>query len=184
MDLSKIIAISGYPGLFKVVAQASNGIIVESLQDKKRMPAYSHYKISGLEDISIFTYGEDMPLKEVLRKIRDHEQGKPCIDPKSDGAALREYLEKILPDYDKERVHNSDIKKLFTWYNLLLSHDLLADAPEETAESEVSKKVEETPKTDKVKKARVSKPKAEGTAVKATAARAPRKANTPRKTGG
>ncbi|MFN5830980.1 MAG: DUF5606 domain-containing protein, partial [Bacteroidota bacterium] len=76
MDISKIIAISGYPGLFKVVAQAHNGIIVESLIDKKRMQAFSTYKISALEDISIFTTGDDVPLKDVFKKILDKEKGQ------------------------------------------------------------------------------------------------------------
>lgn len=182
MDLTKIIAIAGYPGLFKIVAQASNGIIVESLIDKKRMPAYTHYKISGLEDISIFTYGEDVPLKEVLSKIKEMEKGQKCIDPKSEPSVLREYLEKVLPDFDKERVHNSDIKKLLSWYNLLLENNLLTDA--EPVESSSEKKAEEI-KADKPKKTAKApaKPKSETGSVKPTAARAPRKANTPRKTG-
>jgi len=182
MDLTKIIAVAGYPGLFKIVAQASNGIIVESLIDKKRMPAYTHYKISGLEDISIFTYGDDMPLKEVFKKIKTHEKGGKCLDSKSEPAELRAYLEKILPDFDKERVHNSDIKKLFSWYNLLLENDLLTDSePEETTNEKKTEelKVEKPKKTTKA----TLKPKGETAAVKATAARAPRKTNTPRKTG-
>jgi len=182
MDLTKIIAIAGYPGLFKIVAQASNGIIVESLLDKKRMPAYSHYKISGLEDISIFTYADDVPLKDVLKKIKEHEKGGKCIDPKSEPSDLRVYLEKILPDFDKERVHNSDIKKLFTWYNLLLDNNLLVETEE--AAPVADKKADEI-KAEKPKKTvkASAKPKSETAAVKPTAARAPRKANTPRKTG-
>jgi hypothetical protein len=182
MDLTKIIAIAGYPGLFKIVAQASNGIIVESLIDKKRMTAYTHYKISGLEDISIFTYADDVPLKEVLMKIKELEKGEKCLDPKSEPAILREYLEKILPDFDKERVHNSDIKKLLTWYNLLLDNNLLIDA--DPVEESKDKKTEEQ-KADKPKKTvkAGAKPKSDTGSVKPTAARAPRKANTPRKTG-
>ena len=186
MDLSKIIAISGYPGLFKVVAQANNGIIVESLVDKKRMPAYSHYKISGLDDISLFTYGEDVPLKNVLGKIYELEQGKSCIDSKSQPEELKAYLEKVLPDYDKDRVHLSDIKKLFSWYNLLLANNLLSATSEDTSDQESSAKPEEVSKTEKQRKTTraTAKPKSESGQVKATAAKAPRKSNTPRKTGG
>lgn len=182
MDLTKIIAIAGYPGLFRIIAQASNGIIVESLIDKKRMTAYSHYKISGLEDISIFTYGEDVPLKEVLGKIKEKEKGAKCIDPKSDPTVLRDYLAGILPDFDKERVHNSDIKKLLSWYNLLLDNNLLVET--EATDSEGEKKAEEV-KAEKPKKTAKAgaKPKSDTASVKTTAARAPRKANTPRKTG-
>lgn len=182
MDLTKIIAITGYPGLFRIIAQASNGIIVESLIDKKKMTAYSHYKISGLEDISIFTYGEDVPLKEVLGKIKETEKGAKCIDPKSDPTVLRDYLAGILPDFDKERVHNSDIKKLLSWYNLLLDNNLLVET--EATESEGEKKAEEV-KAEKPKKTAKAgaKPKSDTASVKTTASRAPRKANTPRKTG-
>ncbi|MFY8029725.1 MAG: DUF5606 domain-containing protein, partial [Bacteroidia bacterium] len=125
MDISKIIAISGYPGLFKVVAQAHNGIIVESLIDKKRMQAFSTYKISALEDISIFTTGDDVPLKDVFKKILDKEKGQTSTDAKANNDDLKAYMAGVLPDYDKERVHVSDIKKLITWYNLLEKNGML-----------------------------------------------------------
>lgn len=125
IDLTGLIAISGYPGLYKVVAQAKNGVIVESLLDAKRMIAHSNFKISALEDISIYTNGEDMPLKEIYFKIFEKENGGPSVSAKADAKEMQKYLESVLPDYDKERVHQSDIKKLFSWYNLIQEKGLL-----------------------------------------------------------
>ncbi|HTF03565.1 MAG TPA: DUF5606 domain-containing protein [Bacteroidia bacterium] len=126
MDISNVIAIAGMPGLYKVVGQAKNGVIVESLVDKKRTPAFNSHKISALSDISIYTTGEDMPLKEALQKIFDKEKGEKCIDPKTnDEKALREYMSVAIPEYDADRVHISDIRKLFNWYNMLQVSGLL-----------------------------------------------------------
>lgn len=119
MNLSGIIAISGKPGLFKVIAQAKNSIIVESLVDNKRIPAYATDRISALEDISIYTYSEDKPLKEIYRSIFEKEKGGECPSHKDSLDKLTKYLLEVLPDYDAERVYSSDIKKLFQWYNLL-----------------------------------------------------------------
>src|SRR5688500_9115039 len=105
MDISKVIAIAGMPGLYKVVGQTNNGVIVESLNDKKRFPAFNSSKISALTDISIYTSGEDMPLKDVLQKISDKEKGEKSLDPKStDEKGLRAYMKEVLPEYDEERV--------------------------------------------------------------------------------
>lgn len=136
MDLSQVISISGMPGLYKVIAQAKNGVVVESLIDKKRTTAFASQRISSLSDISIYTSGDDMPLKEVYQKIFDAEKGGVTIDPKSsDDNALRAYTEKVLPEYDKERVHTSDLKKLFNWYNLLHKCGLL-QAEEQTTDDD------------------------------------------------
>jgi len=185
MDLSKIIAISGYPGLFKVVAQAHNGIIVESLIDKKRMQAFSTFKISALEDISIFTTGDDMPLKDVLKLLVDSEKGQASIDPKAGNEDLKAYLKNVLPNYDAERVHVSDIKKLITWYNLLEKNDLLKET-EEDKKSEIADLAgEEKPKVKKVAAKTTSKAKPDGGSTKAGAAnsKGARKTVTVRKTG-
>ena len=133
MDISKVIAIAGMPGLYKVVGQTNNGVIVESLADKKRFPAFNSNKISALNDISIYTTGEDMPLKDVLQKIFDKEKGEKCLDPKTtDEKGLRDYMSSVLPEYDADRVHTSDIKKLFNWYNQLHGSGLLtAEEPKE-----------------------------------------------------
>ena len=128
MDITKVIAISGFPGLYKVIAQATNGLIVESLVDKKRMPAYSSYKISGLDDISIFTTGEDKPLKAVLQAIFDKENGGPALEHKSSDEEVKTYFVAVVPDYDKERVRISDMKKALQWYNILQKTELLTAA--------------------------------------------------------
>lgn len=137
MDISKVIAIAGMPGLYKVVGQTNNGVIVESLADKKRFPAFNSNKISALSDISIYTTGEDLPLKDVLQKIFDKEKGEKCLDPKStDDKGLRTYMTSVLPEYDEERVHTSDLKKLFNWYNQLHGTGLLT-AEEKAEEGDV-----------------------------------------------
>ena len=141
MDLKDILSISGKSGLFKNVAQIKNGAIVESLTDKKRFPVYMSDKVSSLEDISIFTKDKDVLLKDVIDIIYKKESGGPCIDPKLDDAKLKKYFEEILPDYDKEKVYASDIRKLFTWYNALHASGLLK--LEEAKPEEV--KAEETP---------------------------------------
>ncbi len=184
MDLSKIIAISGYPGLFKVIAQAHNGIIVESLIDKKRMQAFSTFKISALEDISIFTTGDDVPLKEVFDKILKSEKGQTAVNAKASNDELKNYLKKVLPDYDEDRVHVSDIKKLITWYNLLEQNDLLKTTEAETQTEATDKPKEEKPKLNKTAKSG-SKPKADAASTKAGAAntKGARKTVTVRKTG-
>jgi hypothetical protein len=182
MDLSKIIAVSGYPGLFRVVAQARNGIIVESLIDKKRMNAYSHFRISGLEDITVFTTTEDKPLKDVLKAIRDKESGAPIEAAKADAGTQRRYILSVVPDLDAEKVHDSDIKKMLNWYNLLQANDLLKDTEEakteESVEAKADKPVKKTRKEPSVKaKSDVDAPKAKA------GTKAPRKTATVRKTG-
>jgi hypothetical protein len=121
MDLSGIISISGRPGLFKVVAQAKNSIIVESLIDKKRFPAYSADRISALDDISIYTHKNDKPLKDIFTDIYAKTEGKAAPSHKEDFSKLIEFLSDILPNYDEDRVYPSDIKKLFQWFNLLIN---------------------------------------------------------------
>lgn len=181
MDLSGIISISGQPGLFKVVAQSKNGLIVESLIDKKRIPAYSNYKISALEDISVFTTGDDMPLSEVFQKIYDKENAGAAIDHKSNDAELRKYFSEALPEYDEDRVYVSDIRKMLSWYNLLHKNDMLKPKKEEEAveeKSEKKAKIEDKPKSTPAPKA---KPKDAAKPVKTSAPKV--KAAGVRKTG-
>lgn len=125
MDLTGIISIAGKPGLYKVVAQGKNNVIVESLEDRKRLPAHANNRISALEDISIYTYDEDTPLKSVFTAIYKKEAGKATLSHKEDQVKLNAYLTEVLPNYDKERVYASDIKKVFQWYNLLHKSNLL-----------------------------------------------------------
>lgn len=161
MNLTGIIAISGKPGLFKVVAQGKNNLIVESLEDKKRVPAYSTDRISALEDISVYTYDEDVALTSVLEAIYKKQNGGEAPSHKEDKTTLENYLLEILPNYDQERVYFSDVKKIFQWYNLLhKSGDLTIEAVEnESAEAiedavileEVTEKPKRAPKKKAVK---------------------------------
>lgn len=120
MELKEILAISGQPGLFKYVAQSTRGVIVESLLDGRRMNASATAKVSALTEISMFTEGDDIPLAEVFTRIYSHTGGKEAIDPKAAPEALKAYFAEVLPEYDRERVHVSDIKKCFAWYNTLI----------------------------------------------------------------
>lgn len=154
MNLTGVIAISGRPGLYKVVAQGKNNVIVESLDDKKRFPAYSSDRISALEDISIYTYDEDKPLKEIIATIFEKENGGPAISHKESDANLIAYISDILPNYDKERVYVSDIKKIFQWYNLCHKAGLLVVESIEVVAEEIT---EASPKKKAAPKAKVAK---------------------------
>ena len=136
MDLSKILSISGKPGLFTLISQAKSGALIESLLDGKRQTAFANAKISSLQDISIFTIDEDIPLVKVFQEIYKKEDGKDCIDPKSDSKKLIAYMKEIVPNFDSERVYVSDMKKLFTWYNSLNSNGLIDLKEENEAEIE------------------------------------------------
>ena len=127
MELQEILAISGQPGLFKYVAQSTNGIIVESLADGKRMNA--------LTEISMYTEGEDIALAQVFTNIYNYTGGKEAISHKEAPEKLKAYFAEVLPEYDRERVHVSDIKKVFAWYNALLAAGFTEfKLPEEPAE--------------------------------------------------
>jgi len=136
MDLSGIISVSGMSGLYKVIARSKNGLIVESLLDKKRTPVYAAQKVSALEDVSIYSTGEDTPLKDVFQKIYDKETGKECISHKEAEAELKKYFKVAFPEYDEERVYISDIKKVLMWYNILQKEGLLEKKEEENADGE------------------------------------------------
>ena len=166
MDLSTILAISGKPGLYKVLSQAKNGIIVESIEDGKKFPVFINDRSSALEDISVFTEAEDLPLKEVFKKIYDKEDGAKAIDAKADKNEMLKYFESILPDYDKDRVYASDVKKILTWYNLLVEKKIMEfkEEKEETAEKKEDNKAETDAKAKPKATKATGKPKA--TAVK------------------
>ncbi len=120
--LRKVVSIAGKPGLYSLVNQGKNMLIVESLADGKRVPAYARDKVMSLGDIAIYTTDDDMPLGDVLDKVFAFTEGKP-VDVKNfaNDAEMREYFGKILPEFDSERVYNNDIRKLFSWYNILLA---------------------------------------------------------------
>lgn len=144
MILKEILAISGEQGLFKFIAQGKNAIIVEHFETKKRSIAHNSAKVSSLEDISIFTRNEDIPLGRVFDKIYEKENGGPAIDSKAPVDKLIGYFEEVVPDYDEKRVYASDIKKVFLWYNILQKLDLFVrektDEPAVTEKSETEVK--------------------------------------------
>jgi hypothetical protein len=133
MKLSEIIAVSGMAGLYKTVAQAKNSVIVESLDDKKRIPVYATQKVHTLEAISVYCTDKDIPLAEVFKKIAEKENKGPALDHKVSEADMLKYFGEVLPDFDKERVHTSDIRKMLMWYNILQKNNML-DIEEEKVE--------------------------------------------------
>jgi len=150
MNLKDILSISGEPGLFRFIAQGKNAIIIENLESKKRSSAHGSAKVSSLEDIAIFTTTEDMPLGKVFDLIHEKSNGGPAVDSKSDTAVLKKWFEGILPEYSKDKVYPSDIKKVAQWYNILHKLDLLVkDEPKAEAVEEKAVAVKEEPKKPK-----------------------------------
>ncbi len=135
--LNNILSISGKPGLFKLVSRGKNMLIVESITTKKRQPAYAHDKVLSLGDIAMFTYEGETPLYIVMQSVKDKENGAVAsITTKATAQELRAWFETVLPDFDQERVYPSDIKKLITWYNLLIESgnaDFTVETEEEAA---------------------------------------------------
>ena len=136
MNLSGILSIGGKAGLFKMISSTKSGLIVEGLVDKKRIPVYSTHQISALEEISIYTYEEDVPLTDVFKKIHTYLNGAEIISPKSSKNALLDFMKEILPDYNEEQVYASDVKKLIQWYKIINSNDMMVfDEEVETEEN-------------------------------------------------
>ena len=137
MELKEILAISGQPGLYKYVAQSTRGVIVESLVDGRRMNASASSKVSALTEISMYTEGDDMPLAEVFTKIYAHTGGKEAISHKESPEKLKAVFAEVLPEYDRDRVHVSDIKKCFAWFNTLVAAGFTEfELPQEPQEQE------------------------------------------------
>ena len=139
-----ILSISGKPGLYKLVSRGKANLIVESIdQQHKRMPVFASDRVTSLGDIAIYTDSEDMPLMKVFANLLKVEEGKPASInyKKCKSAELREYFATILPDYDRDRVHDSDIKKLLQWYNLLVNNGI-TDFEEPEAEEEAKSEAE------------------------------------------
>lgn len=144
IKLKDILSISGKGGLFKFIAQARNGVVVESLDDNKRLVAPATARVSSLEDIAIFTEEEELPLAEVFMRIYDLTEGKEALSHKASGDELKSAFVDLVPDYDEERVYVSDIKKVYQWYNQLCVNEML-----EVVEKEEEAAEEEEKKTDK-----------------------------------
>ena len=150
--IKRIVSIAGKPGLFKLVSQGKNMLIVESLATGKRMPAYAHDKVISLADVAIYTNDEDMPLADVLEKVAARAEGKP-IDVKAfaDDAAIRAYFGEILPEFDKERVYTTDIKKLFSWYNQIIAAGITKFKDDEIAEDKAAEAAEKSDEAEAAK---------------------------------
>ena len=148
MDLSKIVTISGKPGLFQIKSQAIGRIILESLLDGKCVPAFANDRMSSLEEISIFSTDEDRPLKEVFKMVNQKMGEKVDFDfKKASNDQLKAKFLEVMPDYDQEAVYPSDMKKVFAWYQLLMDKNLL-DFTEEQLEAAPEEKPEEPEKTE------------------------------------
>jgi len=152
MEFKDIISISGMPGLFSLVATKSNGIVVKSLEDDKTQFVSSRiHGISSLDNISVYLEQEETTeLKKVLRDMQEKETEAGLPDPKADPKALQSYFKKIVPNYDGEKVHVSDMKKMVRWYNILKQHNLIPeeDKPEENGNAETASKEEEEKKEE------------------------------------
>lgn len=158
MSLEKIVSIPGMSGLYKVIAQMRNGgYVVESLADQKRLPIDAMHRVSKLEDISVYTVEGDIPLREVFLKMKEHDAEASKVSPKSDGAELRTTFKKIVPNFDEERVHISDIRKMLNWYGLLKDivdfkeEEVKEETPIATSETETPSATAEQKESEKPK---------------------------------
>jgi len=152
MNIEKILAISGKPGLYELKIQTRTGFVAESLLDGKKITVDLKANVSLLSEISVYTYEAEKPLAEILNSISKKEKNGPAISHKEDPATLATYFKEILPDYDEERVYGSDIKKIINWYNMLQAKGLVNDeAPKESSKEESV--TEEKPKKAKATKA-------------------------------
>ena len=187
MDLSRVIAISGKPGLYRLVSQTRGGFVVEDLEKGKKISIASNYNVSLLDNVAIYGVSQEYPLAEVFFRIYKKENGGETIDHKTSGAELRKYMEEVLPEYDDSRVYDSDLKKLFQWYNILHKNGLLnidlaaveaAMAAQQAQEAQIEAPVEEVATEEKPKK----KPAAKKPAAKKDAEEKPAKKTTAKKT--
>jgi virulence-associated protein VapD len=153
MNVDKILAISGKPGLFELKIQTRSGFVAESMIDGKRITVSMRSNVSLLSEISMYTHTQEKPLVEILRAIAIKENEGPAISHKEDNAKLLAYFKQIVPDYDEERVYPSDIKKVLNWYNMLQAKGLVyIDEPKiENAESLKEQVVKEVAKEKEAK---------------------------------
>ncbi|RKR08345.1 hypothetical protein C8C83_5583 [Flavobacterium sp. 90] len=159
MNLEKILAISGKPGLYVLKVQTRTGFVAESLLDGKKITVNLKSNVSLLSEISIYTHDGEKPLTEVMQRIATKENKGQAISHKEDNATLAAYFKEILPDYDEERVYPSDIKKVLNWYNTLEAKGLVTDAAPAAAEvtEEVPVAEEKPKKAPAAKKAKAKK---------------------------
>lgn len=125
MSLEKILAISGKPGLYELIAQTRSGFLAKSLIDGKKLSVGMRHNVSVLNEIAIYTYAEEVPLSEIFNSIKEKEKGGEAISHKVSKNELESYFSEILPEYDEDRVYASDMKKVIQWYNLLHKQGML-----------------------------------------------------------
>jgi hypothetical protein len=152
MVLKDILSIAGEPGLFKFVAQGKNSMIIEHLETKRRTSAFGSAKVSSLEEISVYTEKEDIALGKVFDLIFEKHGGGPAPDYKSDPGKLKTWFGEVLPEYDRDKVYVSDIKKVAHWYNILQGLNLLVKDEPAKVEETVEGKIEEKPEKGKAAK--------------------------------
>ena len=134
MDLRTVLSVSGKPGLFKLIAHQKNGVVVKSLLDGKRTAISANANVSSLGDIAIYTYEEEVPLRDVFKAMAEITEGKEALSHKSSKDQLEDFFGEVLPKFDQERVYASDIKKVVQWFNILVKNDLLSILEEEASE--------------------------------------------------
>jgi hypothetical protein len=142
MDLKKILTVSGKPDLFEVVSNTAKGIIVESIVTKKRTQVFAHQRVNSLEDIAVYTEDGEIPLKEVFVKIYKKEDGGQAIAHTADAAEIKKYFEDFFPEYDRDKVKFSAMKRILKWYNMLNENGFVDDKIEEETENEDTKETE------------------------------------------
>ena len=146
MKLDKVLSISGKPGLYELKAQTRGGFVAESMLDGKKISVNMRHNVSLLSEIAIYTYTEEVPLREVFQKIYEKENGGEAISHKESKAKLEEYFREVLPEYDEDRVYVSDIKKIIQWYNLLVSKGITDFSKSDDKATEEINSEEKTPK--------------------------------------
>ena len=138
MSLEKILSISGKPGLYELKTQTRTGFVAEALADGKKMSVSIHHNVSVLSEIAIYTYAEEVPLREIFKRIQAKEDGAKSINHKESKTVLEQYFRDVLPDYDEDRVYASDMKKVIQWYNILQAKGItdFEEKKEEVSEEE------------------------------------------------
>ena len=155
MELKDFISVAGKSGLHTIVGKSKNNVIVESLKDKKRFPIFNTNKISGLSDISIYTYDEEILLSELFDRIQKKYKKEAAISHLESAEELKKVFEELVPNYDQEQVYNSDIKKVFQWYNILhdtdnlIKEELKEEKKESSDDADIKKEAKKEIKTKK-----------------------------------
>jgi hypothetical protein len=167
MSLEKVLSISGKPGLYKLKSQTRAGFLAESLLDGKTINVSGRHNVSLLSEIAIYTLTEEVPLREVFKKISEKEDGKETINHKASKEELEEFFFGVMPDYDEDRVYASDIKKVVQWYNMLIKNGItdFSEAKEEANDDEIEAKAAKSTKVTSPKAAvpKTVSPKASST---------------------